>query len=53
MIPTYDFITALKFASHYLADAARALKPLRCKPDASRLTAIDGEATVHIMPMRV
>lgn len=58
----------------YLADAARALKPLshgkyraltidtwganrtmrlRCKPDASRLTAIDGEATVHIMPMRV
>lgn len=58
----------------YLADAARALKPLshgkyraltidtwaanatmrlRCKPDASHLTAIDGEATVHIMPMRV
>lgn len=58
----------------YLADAARALKPLshgkynalaidtwaanstmrlRCTPDASGLTAIDGEATVHIMPMRL
>lgn len=58
----------------YLADAARALKPLshgkykaltidtwtanqcmrlRCKPDARGLTAIDGEAVVHIMPMRV
>lgn len=58
----------------YLGDAARALKPLshgkykaltidtweanqcmrlRCKPDARGLTAIDGEAVVHIMPMRV
>lgn len=58
----------------YLADAARALKPLshgkykaltidtwtanqcmrlRCKPDVRGLTAIDGEAVVHIMSMRV
>lgn len=58
----------------YLGDAARALKPLshgeyraltidtwganscmqlRCKPNAHGLTAIDGEAVVHIMPMRL
>lgn len=55
-----DAARALKPLSHGKYKAltidtweANSCMRLRCKPDARGLTAIDGEAVVHIMPMRV